>query len=197
MGCAFWLVLTKGYQYKLENQTTVHNNLKKKHKLYTLMRICFCKSNIVFLLDIFIYIWLLVCWCGIVPSLLCYHSLRRPYQAFVLSTLICASGLLLWRNMVCVWDCLVFAIKFPDWIRYSCQGAFHLKSTPKVRRALSLHMPGISRERKAAIILLYCYRFYWKNAAATPTKSQVYAIVLWAKVHRMHPGICAGVLTPC
>ena len=41
---------------------------------------------------------------------------------------------------------------------------------PKVHRALSFHTPGISREREAAIILLYCYRFYWKNDAATPTK---------------------------
>ena len=62
------------------------------------------------------------------------------------------------------------------------------KGTPKVRLALSFRTPGIFREREAAIILLYCYRFYRKNDAATPTKSQVYAGDLRAEMHGIHPG---------
>ena len=64
------------------------------------------------------------------------------------------------------------------------QGAFHVKPTPRPK----LCTPGIFREREAAIILLYCYRFYRKNDAATPTKSQVYAGDLRAEMHGIHPG---------
>ena len=83
--------------------------------------------------------------------------------------------------------------KSDRWSFSMAHGAFHVKPTPKVRQALSFRMPGIFRERETAIILLYCYQFYWQIDAATPTKmsglrQRSSGLSAW-NVHGMHLGV--------